>query len=125
MLVGTYMGMANFQEFNSNNDKFFINLLNWANIERPLPHLLMAELRIKWKFGFRIQKMVISFLLSTIVSVVKKIDINLTMSSDGVYTFRDVINETRKKVKCSNNKLNISARIDCKDVHVIEVTQNN
>ena len=55
----------------------------------------------------------------------EEIDINLTMSSDGVYTLRDVINENRKKVKCSNNKLNISARIDCKDVHVIEVTQNN
>lgn len=125
MLVGTYMGMANFQEFNSNNDKFFINLLNWANIERPFTTSLDG--RTSDQVEVRLQDTKNGYLVFIINHSVRseEIDINLTMSSDGVYTFRDVINETRKKVKCSNNKLNISARIDCKDVHVIEVTQNN
>ena len=125
MLVGTYMGMANFQEFNSNNDKFFINLLNWANIERPFTTSLDG--RTSDQVEVRLQDTKNGYLVFIINHSVRseEIDINLTMSSDGVYTFRDVINENRKKVKCSNNKLNISARIDCKDVHVIEVTQNN
>jgi beta-galactosidase len=125
MLVGTYMGMANFQEFNSNNDKFFVNLLNWANIERPFTTSLDG--RTSDQVEVRLQDTKNGYLVFIINHSVRseEIDINLTMSSDGVYTLRDVINETRKKVKCSNNKLNISARIDCKDVHVIEVTQNN
>lgn len=125
MLVGTYMGMANFQEFNSNNDKFFINLLNWANIERPFTTSLDG--RTSDQVEVRLQDTKNGYLVFIINHSVRseEIDINLTMSSDGVYTLRDVINENRKKVKCSNNKLNISARIDCKDVHVIEVTQNN
>ncbi len=125
MLVGTYMGMANFQEFNSNNDKFFINLLNWANIKRPFTTSLDG--RTSDQVEVRLQDTKDGYLVFIINHSVRseEIDINLNLSSDGVYTLRDVINETQKKVKCSNNTLNISARIDCKGVHVIEVTQNN
>jgi beta-galactosidase len=125
MLVGTYMGMANFRKINPWNEKFFINLLNWANIKRPFTTSLdgrtsdQVEVRLQdTKDGYLV------FIINHSTSS-EEIDIKLNMSSNGVYTLRDIINETQKKAQCSDNTLNIYTHIDSKDVHVIEVTANN
>ncbi|MBP7179603.1 MAG: beta-galactosidase [Dysgonomonadaceae bacterium] len=125
MLVGTYMGMANFQKFNSNNDRFFINLLNWASIKRPFTTSLDG--RSSDQVEVRLMDTKNGYLVFIINHGTKseKIDIELNMSENGEYALRDIIKETRKKAQCVDNRLNINAYIEGKDVHVIEVTPNN
>lgn len=125
MLAGTYMGMANFQKFNPDNDRFFINLLNWAQIKRPVTTSLDG--RSSDQVEVRLQDMGDGYLVFIINHSAKseEVDIELNMSGNGEYILRDIINETRKKAQCTDNKLNINAYIEGKDVHVIEVTPNN
>ncbi|HBX45091.1 beta-galactosidase [Limibacterium fermenti] len=125
MLVGTYMGMANFQKFNPDNDRFFVQLLNWANIKRPFTTSLdgrssdQVEVRLQdTKDGYLV------FIINHSANS-EKIDIELNVKSDGIYNLRNVINEIQKKVQSSSNKLNFTANIDSKDVHVIEIVKNN
>lgn len=123
ILVGTYMGMANFQNFNPNNDKLFVNLLNWANIKRPFTTSLDG--RTSEQVEVRLQDTKDGYLVFIInhSNNSEKTEIRLNMDSNGAYTLRDVINGTQKKAQCSDNTLNINANINSKDVHVIEVTK--
>ena len=125
MLVGTYMGMANFQKFNPDNDRFFVNLLNWANIKRPF--ITSLDGRISDQVEVRLQDTEDGHLVFIINHSAgsEEIDIDLYISSDGVYTLRDVINGTQKEVRSSGNTLNINTQIDSKGVHVIEITASN
>ncbi|ULB35099.1 MULTISPECIES: beta-galactosidase [Proteiniphilum] len=125
MLVGSYLGMANFKEVSPENDRFFVNLLKWAKIKRPFTTSLDG--RTSNQVEVRLQDTKDGPLLFIINHSAgsEEIDIVLYMDSDGVYTLRDVINETQKEVRSSGNTLNINTRIDSKDVHVIGITASN
>lgn len=121
MLVGTYMGMANFQKFNPNNDRFFVNLLNWAKIKRPFT--TSVDGRTSDQVEVRLEDTTNGYLVFIINHSAnsEEVNIKLNLSSNGVYILRDVINETRKEVSGSGNTLDINTHIDSKEVHVIEV----
>ncbi|SFS45446.1 beta-galactosidase [Porphyromonadaceae bacterium NLAE-zl-C104] len=122
MLVGTYMGMANFSKINPDNDKFFVNLLNWAKIERPFTTTLDG--RSSNQVEVRLQDKKDGYLLFIInhSSESEEIGVELNIGSNGTYTVRDIINETIKKAYSIDNKLIINSRIDSKGVHIIELT---
>lgn len=124
MLAGTYMGMANFRKFNDNNDSFFINLLNWANIKRPFTTSLDG--RVSNQVEVRLQDTKDGYLVFIInhSDNREEIEIELKVSADGTYTLRDIINMTQKEVHSSAKTVEISTQIDSKDVHVIEVVSN-
>ncbi len=126
MLVGSYLGMANFKEVSPENDRFFVNLLKWAKIKRPFTTSLDG--RTSNQVEVRLQDTKdgppLLFIINHSAGS-EEIDIVLYMDSDGVYTLRDVINETQKEVRSSGNTLNINTRIDSKDVHVIGITASN
>ncbi|MPM53119.1 Beta-galactosidase BgaB [bioreactor metagenome] len=121
MLVGTYMGMANFQKFNPDNDRFFVNLLSWAKIKRPFT--TSVDGRTSDQVEVRLEDTTNGYLVFIINHSAnsEEVNIKLNLSSNGVYILRDVINETRREVSGSDNTLDINAHIDSKEVHVIEV----
>lgn len=121
MLVGTYMGMANFQAFNPANDRFFVNLLEWAKIKRPFT--TSVDGRTSDQVEVRLQDTPDGYLLFIINHGAgsEELDITLHMGSDGVYTLRDVLRETREEARSTGDNLIINARVDGKDVRVIEI----
>lgn len=123
MLVGTYMGMANFQKFNPVNDRFFVNLLNWAEIERPFTTTLDG--RTSDQVEVRLQDTPNGYILFVINHGAEHqvVDITLNTSSDGVYTLRDVKRDAVTVEQTIQNRLSIKARLDGKDVHVIEISK--
>jgi beta-galactosidase len=125
MLVGTYMGMANFQNIDPNNDRFFINLLNWANIKRPFTTSLDG--RTSDQVEVRLQNTDNGYLIFIInhSSTMEEIDIDLNTETGGTFILRDVISEAQKKAQCTDNTLKIHTRIGSKDVQIIEITANN
>lgn len=121
MLVGTYMGMANFQKFNPDNDRFFVNLLSWAKIKRPFT--TSVDGRTSDQVEVRLEDTTNGYLVFIINHSAnsEEVNIKLNLSSNGIYILRDVINETRREVSGSGNTLDINTHIDSKEVHVIEV----
>lgn len=123
MVVGTYMGMANFQKFNPVNDQFFVNLLNWANIERPFT--TSADGRTTNQVEVRLQDTPNGNILFVINHGTDSegVEITLNTRSDGMYTLRDVINETSEEIQANNKALTIHTSVDSKNVRVFELTK--
>lgn len=125
MLAGTYLGMANFQEIKPETDRFFVNLLNWAKIKRPFT--TSHDGRVANQVEVRLQDIKNGYLVFIINHSANGEDVNIKLNTkaNGEYTFRDVINGERKKIGASGNELTINARVDSKNVRVIELISNN
>jgi beta-galactosidase len=121
MLVGTYMGMANFQNFNKDNDRFFVNLLDWAKIKKPFT--TSVDVRTSDQVEVRLQNTPDGYIVFAInhSSANEDVNIDLIVNLDGVYTLRDVINDTQVEVKSKGNILTIEMRVESKNVRVIEI----
>jgi beta-galactosidase len=125
MLAGTYLGMANFPDVDPVNDLFFINLLNWAKIERPFT--TTVDGRTSSQVEVRLQENKKGYLLFIINHSEKReeIEIDLKIRTNGNYIIRDVINETVSRQRGSGNILQIKAGIDRKQVFVYEITPDS
>ena len=121
MLVGTYMGMANFQKFNKDNDRFFVNLLDWAKIKRPFT--TSVDGRTSDQVEVRLQNTPEGYIVFAINHSPgnEEVNINLNVNLDGVYILRDVINETQEEVKSNGNILNFEMGVESNNVKVIEI----
>jgi beta-galactosidase len=121
MLVGTYMGMANFQNFNKDNDRFFVNLLDWAKIKKPFT--TSVDVRTSDQVEVRLQNTPDGYIVFAInhSSANEDVNIDLIVNLDGVYTLRDVINDTQVEVKSKGNILTIEMGVESKNVRVIEI----
>jgi beta-galactosidase len=122
ILAGTYLGMASYPEVSPENDKFFINLIKWAGIERPFTSshdgrtTSQVEVRLKENSN------------STLVFVInhsettEEIEVNLKINRDGDYRIRDVIGDTTEQKKSSGQMLRLKTSLERKQVRVWEVT---
>jgi beta-galactosidase len=124
MLAGSYLGMANFPDVEPNNDKFFINLLHWAKIERPFTTSLDG--RISNQVEVRLQENNNGYLVFVInfSDTSEAIDISLKISKEGDYRIRDVLEETVEKQKSEGNVLKLHTRLESKKVRVWEIEKD-
>lgn len=124
ILAGTYLGMANFSEIVPNNDKFFLNLLNWAKIERPFT--TSEDGRSSNQIEVRLQVSEKGYLLFLINHSVNNetIDIDLKVDYDGIFTLRDVINEESKNINSRGNILKLNLSVNSRNASVFEIYRN-
>lgn len=124
MLAGSYLGMANFSEIVPNNDKFFINLLDWAKIERPF--ITSQDGKSSDQVEVRLQNTDNGYILFLINHSFnnEKIDIDLKVNSDGNFLVRDVINEKSEKIKSSGNILKLNLLANSRNAGVFEINRD-
>lgn len=124
ILAGTYLGMANFSEIVPNNDKFFLNLLNWAKIERPFT--TSEDGRSSNQIEVRLQDSDKGYLLFLINHSVNNetIEIDLKVDYDGIFTLRDVINEESKNINSRGNILKLNLSVNSRNASVFEIYRN-
>lgn len=122
MLVGSYLGMANFPDVNPANDRFFINLIRWAGIKRPFTTSLDG--RTSAQVEVRLQENRNGQLLFIInhSDSAEELDVNLTVDKNGYYKFREIIAGNQVTLKSINNNLKIETKINRKQVQVWEIT---
>lgn len=122
MLAGTYLGMASFPEPDLFNDRFFVNLADWAKIDRPFTTSLDG--RRSSQVEVRLQENSRGYLMFIInhSDSLEEIEIDLKVPASGNYTLRDVIADTRTRQRSSGNTLKLKTRIDRKQVFVWEIT---
>lgn len=122
MLVGSYLGMANFPDVNPVNDRFFTNLIGWAGIKRPFTTSLDG--RTSAQVEVRLQENRNGQLLFIInhSDSAEELDVNLTVDKNGNYKFREIIAGNQLTLKSENNNLKIGTKIDRKQVQVWKIT---
>ncbi len=121
MLVGSYLGMANHPNPVAGNEQFFMNLVDWAGIERPFTssHDGNTESYVE----VRLQENENGFALFLInhSNSVEDVSVQLRTPQNGNHRVRDVIAETERRVRARNNILSLETRIDAKQVTVWEI----
>jgi beta-galactosidase len=123
MLVGSYLGMANFPEVDAKNDLFFINLLKWAKIERPF--VSSSDGRTSSQVEVRLLENSNGYLLFVInhSDNSEETSIDLKVKQNGNYTIRDVINDSESLKRASSLVLNLNTSLDKKQVRIWEISQ--
>ena len=124
ILAGTYLNIANFSEIVPNNDKFFLNLLNWAKIKRPFT--TSEDGRSSNQIEVRLQDSDKGYLLFLINHSVNNetIEIDLKVDYDGIFTLRDVINEESKNINSRGNILKLNLSVNSRNASVFEIYRN-
>lgn len=124
MLAGSYLGMANFSDIVPNNDKFFINLLNWAKIERPF--ITSEDGRINDQIEVRLQNIDSGYILFLINHSFNNetVDIDLKVDYDGKFLLRDVINEDSKILNSSGSILKLNLSVNSRNAGVFEINRD-
>jgi beta-galactosidase len=91
ILVGTYLGMANHPDPDLNNEAFFMNLLNWAGIDRPF--LTSHDGNKEAQVEVRLQNNARGFVLYIInhSDTVEEVKIDLSTGQNKNYRVRDLI----------------------------------
>ncbi len=121
MLIGSYLGMANHPDPVPGNEKFFLNLLNWANIERPFTssHDGNKEAYVE----VRLQENNNGFILYLInhSNSIEDVSVALSTPENGNHRVRDVLTDQERRVRARNNVLNLDSRLDAKEVKVMEI----
>ncbi|TVR74826.1 MAG: hypothetical protein EA408_01930 [Marinilabiliales bacterium] len=121
MLVGTYLGMANHPNPVPGNEQFFMNLINWAGIERPFTssHDGNTESYVE----VRLQENESGFVLFLInhSNSVEDVSVDLITHQNGNHRIRDVIAGTERRIRARNNTLSLETRIDARQVKIWDI----
>jgi len=121
MLAGTYLGMASFPDPDLFNDRFFVNLTDWAKIDRPF--VTSLDGRRSSQVEVRLQENSRSKLLFIINHSDSQEEVEIEMKTDvtGSYIIRDIITEISTRQRSSGNILKLKFKIDRKQVVVCEI----
>ena len=121
MLAGTYLGMANHPDPKPKNEEFFMNLLNWAGVERPFTssHDGNKDNYVE----VRLQTNDNGFVLYLInhSNTIENVNVALRTPENSNHRVRDVIMDRERRIRARNNMLDINESLDAKQVKVLEI----
>ena len=121
MLIGSYLGLANHPDPVPENEAFFMNLLSWANVERPFTtsHDGNSTSPVEVILQYNDTGYVLFVINHSETS--EDVTVDLRVEKDGIYFLHDVINNGESVIESENNKLRIPTSIDAKHVQIIRV----
>lgn len=121
ILAGSYLGYANHPEPNSLNEQFFLNLVDWANIERPFTtsHDGNTDSPVEVRLQENLEGVVLFIINHSETDEEVTVDLQL---DDGRYAMREVITEQQRNDRAQNGILSLTADVEQKHVHVWEIT---
>lgn len=121
ILVGSYLGMANHPDPDLNNEAFFMNLLNWAQIDRPF--ITSHDGNKESQVEVRLQNNDRGYVLYVInhSDTVEEVRIDLRTGDNKNYRIRDLMLDQVSRIRSSNNILQLDTTIDAKQVTVWEI----
>jgi len=121
LAVGTFLGMANHQDPDKNNNQFLLNLVDWANIKRPLKssHDGIIETPVELKLWKNSDDYIL-FIINHSNSK-ENISTNLQIENDGEYVLTDLISNEETNVIAKNSQLNLKNIVNARDVIVLTI----
>ncbi|MFO7924552.1 MAG: beta-galactosidase [Bacteroidales bacterium] len=122
ILAGSYLGMANHPDPVPENEEFFMNLLNWARVDRPFisSHDGNKENYVE----VRLQENEGGFVLYLInhSNSIEKITVELKTPHNASHRIRDVIMDIERRIRAKNNILTLETTLDAKQVKVLDIS---
>jgi beta-galactosidase len=121
MLIGSYLGFANHPDPDPMNELLFMNLLDWAKVERPFTS--SHDGNTDTPVEVRLQENTSGYVLYVInhSSTSENVTVDIRVTGEGNYTVRDVIDETEVSVTSENGTVRITAPVDAKHVRVFDI----
>ena len=121
MLIGSYLGLANHPDPVPENEAFFMNLLKWANVERPFTtsHDGNSTSPVEVILQYNDTGYVLFVINHSETN--EDVIVDLRVEKDGVYSLHDVINNGESVIESENNNLRIPTSIDAKHVQIIRI----
>lgn len=121
LAVGTFLGMANHQKPDKNNQQFLLNLVDWANIQRPLQssHDGKTETFVEIKLC-KSESGYILFVINHGESEQNVVTMIQT-SKDGTYSVYDLIKNKTSLITSKNSQLIVTSVVRSRDVKVFKI----
>jgi beta-galactosidase len=121
MLIGSYLGFANHPEPDPMNESLFINLLDWAKIDRPF--ISTHDGNTKSPVEVRLQENPEGYILYIInhSSSNESVSVDLRVAREGTYTVRDLLDESGFTLTTENGMVRVTAPVDAKHVRVFDI----
>jgi len=121
LAIGTFLGMANHQEPDKNNNQFLLNLIDWANIQRPFTssHDGKTETPVEIKL-WKNSDVYTLFIINHSESK-EKISANLRIENDGEFVLTDLLNKEESIVNVKKSQIKLKQVIDSRDVKVLTI----
>ncbi len=122
MLVGSYLGMAGHPEPVETNDRFYLSLLEWANIDRPFT--TSHDGNRDHPVEVRLQENKDGYLLFIINhnDEEENVTVDLNVAKSGIYAARELITGVSSDISASLHSLSLVSSVASKHVQVWTIT---
>jgi beta-galactosidase GanA len=121
LAIGTFLGMANHQEPDKNNNQFLLNLIDWANVQKPLTssHDGKTDTPIELKLWKNSDDYIL-FIINHGESK-EKVNTKIHIENDGQYIITDLINNKTINAVSKNFQLELKNLLKGRDVNVLTI----
>jgi beta-galactosidase len=121
ILVGSYLGMSNHPVSEPINEKFFMNLLEWAKVDRPF--ITSHDGNTDSQIEVRLQNNEHGYVLYVINhgEKVEKVSVDLFTKGNDNFHVRDVLTNEGNRIRAKNNVLKLDASLDAKQIKVWDI----
>jgi beta-galactosidase len=122
LLLGSFLGMANHPDADQNNNRFLMNLLDWAKITRPFT--TSHDGKIETPVEVRMQTNSNGWLMFLINHGAndESVNIQIRVAENRKFSCREIISNKAMELKYKNFVLDINAKILRKDVQIWRIT---
>jgi beta-galactosidase len=121
LAIGTFLGMANHQNPDQINNRFLLNLVDWANIKRPFTssHDGKTETPVELKLWKTFNNYILFVINHSELS--QNVVTNVNVENNGIYNIRSIINNNKFKVVSKDLQLKFKCTIESRDVNVYSI----
>ncbi len=121
LFIGTFLGMANHQKANANNEKLLLALSKWAGIQRPYTSDLDGVKETPVEIRMRsTEKGYLLFLINH-GETKTSVSVDVQVSESKTYKILDILEQQRREHEAGNNRLSLTAALTSKEVKVFYI----
>jgi hypothetical protein len=118
-MVGTYLGMADFPNISSANEKFLLNITQWAGIEKPVS--ANTDGRQSQQIELRLQETEDQGKLLFVINhsnVKEKLEVEIKNIESGKYWCKELTSGRSISLRSQSQNQNLSLEIDPRGAQV-------
>lgn len=118
LLVGTFLGVRNYPALHTTNERFVLNLLDWAGIERPFAFNVTPQADAPVDIQLKLHPNGYLLFLINHSHAVRQVQVALAAKREGTYTARELIGGATKIMSNDAGKLSLATQLAARGVEV-------
>ena len=118
ILIGSFLGLANHPESNVNNNQFLLNLLRWANIDRPVTCSHDSNPDVPVEVRLHENKDGYILFVMNHSQAKQTVEIKISQFNNGQYQLHEIVSNKTLAYKANRNAIEFMSEIESRDVEV-------